>query len=108
MNVKRKGNAGEHELAAILRAAGINAYRHDQMFIGGKGNPDVEAEVFGLRMHIEVKRVERLNVPEAVHQAVRDAAEGYFPVVAHRRNREQWLLTMPLESFLAAVKELGG
>lgn len=108
MNTKRKGTAGEYELAAILRAAGINAYRNDQMFIGGKGNPDVEAEVFGLRLHVEVKRVERLNVPEAVHQAVRDAAEGYYPVVAHRRNREEWLVTMPLTSVLSVLKELGG
>lgn len=106
-NVKKKGTAGENELAEILRAAGIRAYRNDQIFRGGKENPDVFAEIGFLRLHIEVKRQERLNVPEAVHQAERDAAEGYFPVVAHRRNREKWLVTMPLEPLLVIMKEGG-
>lgn len=107
MNSKRKGTGGEHELAAILRDAGINAYRNDQYLVGGRGNPDVYAEISGKPLHIEVKRVERLNVTEAVHQAMRDAESGYLPVVAHRRNREPWLLTVPLLSFLDVLKEYG-
>ena len=105
MNAKRKGTAGEHELAAILRDAGIRAYRNDQIYRGGKGNPDVSAEVCGQKLHIEVKRVEKLNVPEAVKQAITDAAEGSLPVVAHRRNREQWLITLPLAALLDVLKE---
>lgn len=104
MNVKRKGTGGERELAEILRRSGIRAYRNDQIFRGGKGNPDVSAEVYGLPLHIEVKRVEKLNVSEAVKQAVNDAEDGSLPVVAHRRNREQWLITLPLELFLDAIK----
>ena len=107
MNVKRKGTAGENELAEILRAAGIRAYRNDQIYKGGKGNPDVYAELEGLRFHVEVKRQERLNVPEAVHQAERDAAEGAFPIVAHRRNREKWLVTMPLLPLIELLKDGG-
>lgn len=105
MNVKRKGTAGEHELAEILRDAGIRAWRNDQMFIGGKGNPDVLAEVYLTPLHIEVKRVERLNIHEAANQAIRDAESGYLPLVAHRRNREQWLVTMPLTPLLDVLKE---
>lgn len=104
MNVKRKGTGGENELAAILRDAGIRAYRNDQIYRGGKGNPDVSAEVCGQKLHIEVKRVEKLNVPEAVKQAITDAAEGSLPIVAHRRNREQWLVTIPLLSLLKLMK----
>ena len=104
MNSKCKGNRGEHELAGILRAAGIEAWRNDQMYVGGRGNPDVSAEVWGIPLHIEVKRVERLNVPEAVKQAIRDAEGGALPVVAHRRNREQWLVTIPLESVLNIIR----
>ncbi len=107
MNVKRKGTAGENELAAILRDAGIRAYRNDQIYRGGKDNPDVFAEVCGQQLHIEVKRVEKLNVPEAVKQAITDAAEGSLPVVAHRRNREQWLITIPLAALLNVLKEGG-
>ena len=102
--MKRKGTAGEHELAGILRDYGINACRNDQYMIGGRGNPDVYAEVQGKPLHIEVKRVERLNVNEAMHQAVRDAESGYLPVVAHRRNREPWLVTVPLLALLDALK----
>jgi Holliday junction resolvase len=107
MNSKRKGTGGEHELVNLLQGYGIRAYRNDQIFKGGKGNPDVEAEIAGTPIHFEVKRVEKLNVPEAVAQAVRDAAADHFPAVAHRRNREKWLLTVPLVPFLDLLKGKG-
>lgn len=103
MNVKRKGTAGENELAEILRRSGIRAFRNDQIFTGGKGNPDVSAEIDGIRFHIEVKRVERLNVSEAMQQAVRDAEQGTIPILAHRKNREKWLVTIPLLSLLSLL-----
>ena len=105
MNAKRKGSGGERELAELLRRAGIRAYRNDQIFRGGLNNPDVSAELHNLPLHIEVKRVERLNISEAVNQAVRDAAPGALPIVAHRRNREKWLVTIPLAALLEALKE---
>lgn len=105
MNAKRKGSSGERELAELLRRAGIRAYRNDQIFKGGKDNPDVSAEVFDLPLHIEVKRVEKLNVSEAVRQAVQDAAQGTLPIVAHRRNREKWLVTIPLLPLLEVLRQ---
>jgi len=107
MNVKRKGTAGENELAEILRGAGIRAYRNDQIFTGGRNNPDVSAEIDGYQLHIEVKRVEKLNVPEAMNQAIRDAGAGAFPVLAHRRNREKWLVTMPLIPLIELMRNGG-
>ena len=107
MNSKRKGTGGEHELLNILQGYGIRAYRNDQIFKSGKGNPDIEAEIAGTPVHLEVKRVEKLNVSAAVAQAERDAAEDHFPAVAHRRNREKWLLTLPLVPFLDLLKEKG-
>ena len=107
MNAKHKGTAGENELAEILRRSGIRAYRNDQIFKGGKGNPDVFAEIGTMLLHIEVKRVEKLNVPEAMNQAIRDRADGHFPVLCHRRNREKWLVTMPLNELLIRLKEGG-
>lgn len=105
MNSKAKGSAGEREFAAVLAAHGFPAHRNNQMFTGGVGKPDVSAE--GLDgYHFEVKRVERLNVPEAMQQAMHDAA-GRVPVVAHRRNREPWLVTMKLEDFLKMTHEGG-
>lgn len=98
MNGKRKGSAGERELCEILTCAGYPAHRNDQQYIGGKGNPDIEAQGLEL-LHIEVKRVEKLNISAAMRQAERDA-ENHLPVVIHRRNREPWLITMKLSDFL--------
>ena len=104
MNAKQKGTRGEHEIEAILNQYGFRAVRNDQIFKGGKGNPDVSASLPGQAFHIEVKRVEKLNVSAAMAQAVRDAEENALPVVAHRRNREPWLITVPLLDLLGLLK----
>lgn len=102
MNSKAKGSAGERELCEYLTRAGYPARRNDQRYMGGYDNPDISAR--GLEhLHIEVKRVERLNVTEAMHQAERDAA-GKTPVVMHRRNREPWLITMRLADYLSLLE----
>lgn len=46
-------------------------------------------------VHIEVKRVERGNVHNWMDQAVRDAGDQ-CPVVMHRKNRTEWLITVRL------------
>lgn len=102
---KVKGSRGEAEFAAILTAEGFPARRNSQRYVGGRGNPDVAAT--GLdRYHFEVKRVERLNINAAMEQAERDAA-GRVPVVAHRRNRRPWLITMKLADWLKGWAEHG-
>ena len=61
------------------------------------------ADITGLPgIHIEVKRVERLNVCEAMEQSIRDSermGDG-LPVLFHRRNRKPWLVTMRLEDWM--------
>lgn len=105
MNSKRKGSAGERELCEYLTAAGFPACRNDQRYTGGYDNPDISAQ--GLEsLHIECKRVEKLNVNEAMKQAAADAA-GKTPVVMHRRNREAWLITMRLDDYLKGRVENG-
>lgn len=95
---QRKGAEGERELAALLREYGYHVERGGSLSFGEV--PDLT----GLPgVHIEVKRVERLNVPEAMKQAVRDA--GKFcdgaPTLFHRRSREPWLVTMRLQDWIA-------
>ena len=98
MNFKRKGSDGERELCMWLTAHGYPARRNEQRYTGGKGNPDVSVE--GLEgYHFEVKRVEKLNVSEAMRQAEADA-DGRIPAVVHRRNRAPWLITMHLEDWI--------
>ena len=94
---QRKGAAGERELAALLSAAGYECQRGGSLSFGEI--PDV----LGLPgIHIECKRVERLNVGEAMEQAIRDSdrmLDG-MPALFHRRNRKPWLVTMRLEDWL--------
>lgn len=94
---QRKGAAGERELAALLSAAGYECQRGGSLSFGEI--PDV----LGLPgIHIEVKRVEKLNVGEAIEQAIRDSDRMLDGMAAlfHRRNRKPWLVTMRLEDWL--------
>jgi hypothetical protein len=47
--------------------------------------------------------VERLNVPEAMQQAIRDSERFHdgLPALFHRRNRKPWLVTLRLQDFMA-------
>lgn len=103
MNSKRKGNAGERELCALLAADGV-AVRNEQWGKGGKDNPDISLEMAGKRYHVECKRAERFNAYDAMEQAVRDANGHAIPVVMHRRNRKRWLVVMNLENFIDLAK----
>lgn len=96
---RKKGKCGELELAKLLRENGYDA-RRGQQFSGANG----DADVVGLPgYHIECKRVERLNLDQAMEQSVRDAREREIPVVIHRRNRGTWLVTMKIEDFLRVI-----
>ena len=38
--------------------------------------------------------------PYAIEQSKNDARDGENPVVMHRRNRKEWLVTMPLADWM--------
>ena len=101
VNGKQKGSAGERELASKLREYGFTA-RRTQQFCGAAGDSDVECSELH-QFHIEVKRVEKLNVDNAMDQSLRDCHER-VPTVMHRRNHKPWLVTMFLEDWIALVK----
>lgn len=95
INSRRKGKEGELALAKILRERGYDA-RRGQQFKGGADSPDV----IGLPgVHIECKRVERLDLTAAYEQSFRDAADGEIAAVFHKKNREPWMVTVSLEDF---------
>lgn len=99
MNSRQKGVRGERELAEKLREYGYEA-RRGQQFSGANG----DADVVGLPgYHIECKRVERLNIEEAMAQSVRDAREGEVPIVCHRRDRKEWMVTIRLKDFMEVL-----
>lgn len=96
MNSRNKGKRGELEIANILKSYGYNT-RRGQQYCGVSG----DADVIGLPgIHIEVKRVEKLNIDNAIEQATGDARFGEIPTVFHRKDRKQWLVTMPLVEWM--------
>ena len=100
MNSRRKGAVGEREIAKYLREHGFTEARRGQQFKGGADSPDV----VGLTgFHIEVKRVERLDLNAAMEQSIRDSAPDEKPIVVHRRNNDYWKVTMRLDDFMEVI-----
>lgn len=101
MNSKRKGAEGERELSRVLKGYGFST-RRSQQYCGANGDADVVG-IPGL--HIECKRVEKLNIDDAMDQSIKDAKEDEIPVVIHRKNRRSWKVTMELEDFVKLWKK---
>lgn len=101
MNSKRKGAAGERELSGKLREYGYDT-RRGQQYCGANG----DADVVGLPgVHIECKRVERLNLYDAMSQASHDAKEKEIPTIFHRKDRCEWLVIMKLDDWIKLYRE---
>ena len=103
VNSKRKGAAGERELAHKLNEYGFDTRRSVQY--NGTAD-DGQADLVGLpNIHIECKRVEKLNLYDAMSQAIHDAKDGELPSVFHRKNHSEWLVTMKLTDWMELYKE---
>lgn len=101
INSKQKGKRGELELSSKLKEYGYNTRRSVQ-YCGANG----DADVVGLpNIHIECKRVQALNLYNAISQAKADAKEKEFPTVFHRKDRSEWLVTMTLDDWIKMYKE---
>lgn len=102
INSRNKGAAGERELSKILREHGFDS-RRGQQFSGANG----DADVIGLpNIHIECKRVEKLNLDKAMEQSIRDCSKKQeIPTVFHRKNNKKWMVTMLLDDFMKIYKE---
>ena len=100
MNSRDKGKRGELEAAHALREYGYDA-RRSQQYAGINS----DADVVGLpRVHLEVKRVEKLNIDDALSQSIRDARADELPVVMHRKNRSEWKITMRFADWMEMYK----
>ena len=103
MNSRNKGARGELEFARFLSARGFSA-RRGRQYQGSPESPDVRCEELEGVISWEVKRVEKLSIEKAMAQAIGDAGDA-VPVVAHRRNHCEWLVTLRAEDFLDFVRE---
>ena len=100
INSKQKGARNERKWAEFCREHGYEKVRRTAQFCGNTGEA---SDCVGLEgIHQECKAVERLNIVEAMNQAVRDSTkegEGNLPIVAHKRNRTPWYVTMLAEDW---------
>jgi hypothetical protein len=109
VNSRNKGKVGEREFASLLRENGYDA-RRGQQFSGSPDSPDVVSDALAW-LHVEVKRVQNLNLTDACVQAEGDCGRGVPAghkkpwVVAHRRNHAPWLITMRAEFFFELLRE---
>ena len=101
INSKKKGAHGELEFAHECQKYGFtNVHRTAQT--NGKLEQSL-ADCEGLPgIHIEVKRVEQLNIDKAMEQSIRHLKikkEKRLCVVFHRKNRKAWNGRMLLEDW---------
>jgi hypothetical protein len=95
---RRKGAKGENEVRDLLRLYGWEG-AHRNLQSGGQGGGDLVDAIDG--WHIEVKRVERLDLAAAWRQADRAKRPTESIVVAHRRNGwPVWLGTVLLTDLM--------
>lgn len=98
---REKGKRGERELANALKQYGYDC-RRGQQYCGANG----DADVVGLAgIHVECKRVEKLNFYDAIAQAVADSKPEELPAVFSRRNHAEWIVTMKLSDWINLYTE---
>jgi len=105
INSRQKGKAGELEWKNFLVSQGFAA-RRGQQYSGTADSPDVVCEELDW-LHAEVKRVEHLQLGKAMNKArLECAGTDKTPYVAHRANRQPWMVTMLAADWAQIVKAL--
>lgn len=101
INSNRKGKVGELELVNLFKSYGFDEARRSQQYAGINN----DADIVGMKdLHIECKRVERLNIENAIEQTKRDKREDELGIVAHRKNNKEWLVTMTFDEWIELYK----
>ena len=104
MNSRAKGARGERMWRDELREAfGDSGIRRGQQFSGLGDSPDVVCPCLP-DFHFEVKFCQVVKIRDWMAQAIRDAKDKLFPVVAHKRNGEEWLVTLRGQDFLTLTR----
>jgi len=105
INSRAKGARGELELANHLKGKFGWEARRTQQYAGHSGDAsDVVIQELP-SLHVEVKRVQKLNLDAAMAQAIRDC-HGKTPTVWHRKDRGQWMVTLRLEDLISIAEQV--
>lgn len=106
INSKQKGARFERLLASKFREYGYSDARRTAQYCGNTGDA---SDVVGLPgLHIEAKHCEQMRLYEWMSQAKRDAeasGTGNLPVVFHKKNHAEILVTMTLEDWFNLYRE---
>ena len=99
-----KGKRFERQLARIFREYGYADSRRTAQYCGNTGDA---SDVVGLPgIHVEAKHVEQMRLYEWMDQAKRDTAgTEEKPVVFHKKNNHEILVTMQLDTFFELYRE---
>lgn len=104
INAKKKGNAGEHELAHWLIANDIKAFRNSMsggsVWKGDIANP--------LDLTIEVKTCKKINLKDCWRQVSKDASIAHnSPLLAVHFDgmpKNNWLMVMDSNDWIELIK----
>jgi hypothetical protein len=97
---RRKGLTGEREVADLFDDHGweVRGLESSGDWLAFHAN-----DGFGITLHLEVKRQERLRLPEWLAQAKAEAPPLVAPVVVFRQSRAEWYAALPLTELLGLV-----
>ena len=105
INSKRKGKKGELYVVNRFKEEGYDCNRTAQF----KGNTGRADDIEGIDyIHAEVKFVEKLNLMEAMNQAVRDSLASdrkAMPTVFHKKNYYELMVTMRFTDWIKLYNE---
>lgn len=99
---RAKGVAGERESADVFRRYGFEVVQlQNNVMDAGDYIADSPLTTLGedVRLLVDSKRRERLNMREACQQVEAVTRNGQVPVVVWRSNRQPWRVSLPLEDF---------
>lgn len=106
INSKQKGARFERKLASLFRDYGYEDSRRTAQYCGNTGDA---SDVIGLPgIHCEAKHQERMQLYDWMDQAKRDAeagGENKKPVVFHKKNNAEILVTMRFDDFMEIYRE---
>jgi len=102
INSKLKGKVGELEFVKFLKDHGINA-RRGQQYKGTPDSPDIISDLENI--HWEVKRTEHIQLYKYMKKAIEDASDIQIPVIAYRKNNEDWVCILRAEDLLLLVRD---
>jgi hypothetical protein len=107
INSRRKGKVGELEAASEWNRLLPGAHaRRSQQHSGTESASDLISPGTP-HLWLEVKRVQKLNLQEVMDKSLEQCGE-LSPVVLHRKNDSQWLVTLRLEDIKRFVQQVSG